>query len=133
MNSIASSRTQSVPATELNLTPLIDVLLVVLVIFMVSIPVVSRDLPMQLPGRGPVDAAPASDVPLRITMAGEYQLAGALVSASELPQQLRDQLAEHPQRRLVIASADDSDYQAFVIALAAAREAGVENIATIAR
>ena len=125
------SMSDAAPTAELNLTPLIDVLLVVLVIFMVSIPAFERPLPMQLPVAQPGEVrTPPRDLHLRIGLAGDYTLDGAAVARDDLAWQLAQQLHDDP--RLVISSADGSEYQAFVLALAAAREAGMANIATVA-
>lgn len=114
-----------------NLTPLFDVLLVVLVIFMVSIPALERQLPMQLRVAHPgVARTPPRDVQLRIGLAGDYTLDGMPVDRNALAAQLQQQ--RHDDPRLVISSADGSAYQAFVAALAAAREAGMANVATVA-
>ncbi|PZO63277.1 MAG: hypothetical protein DI635_09055 [Pseudoxanthomonas suwonensis] len=114
-----------------NLTPLIDVLLVVPVIFMVSNPALERQLPMQLPvAHHGVARTPPRDVQLRIGLAGDCMLDGMPVDRNALATQLQQQ--RHDDPRLVISSAHGSEYRAFVMAMAAAREAGMANIATVA-
>ncbi|MCA1714490.1 MAG: biopolymer transporter ExbD [Gammaproteobacteria bacterium] len=117
----------STQVPRINITPLVDVLLVLLVIFMVATPVLSRTLAMELPGTGE-GAKPAEDLRLQIGMAGDYSLAGQPLAREALVPALREALVQSPQLRLRIAAADDSDYQAFVAALAAARQAGIDNI-----
>lgn len=112
----------------INITPLVDVLLVLLVIFMVTAPMLSRTLPMQLPGPGPAPVQPTVDLRLQIGMAGDYTLDGRAVARETLVSALRDALALAPGLRLRIAAADDSDYQAFITAIAAARQAGIRNV-----
>lgn len=116
-------------AARINITPLIDVMLVLLVIFMVAAPVLSRTLAMDLPRTGD-GTKPVPDLRLQIDMAGQYTLAGQPVPREGLAAALSDALLQAPTLRLRIAAADDSDYQAFVSALAAARQAGIDNIAT---
>ena len=111
----------------INITPLVDVLLVMLVIFMVAAPLLSRPLPMQLPHAGPSTATPL-ELRLQIDSAGDYTLDGRPVSASALGDALQAALQQAPDLRLRIASADDSDYQAFVGALSVAERAGIRNI-----
>lgn len=118
---------------SINITPLVDVLLVLLVIFMVSAPVLSDTLRLQFPGRGEQRPVPAEGLRLRIGIAGDYALDGQPVDRRALPRALRAASAGLADPRLSISSADDSDYQAFVTALAAARTAGIENIATEVR
>jgi biopolymer transport protein ExbD len=119
--------TQDRQLATINITPLVDVLLVVLVIFMVATPLFSRALPMQLPQRAPA-TADGPQLRLQIDSAGGYRLDGQPVSAEGLSTALRDASAKAPDLRLRIASAEDGDYQAFVGALAVARRAGVRNI-----
>jgi biopolymer transport protein ExbD len=119
--------TQDRPLATINITPLVDVLLVLLVIFMVTAPLLSRSLPMQLPHAGSATATPR-ELRLQIDTAGDYTLDGRPVSATALGDALHAAQAQVPDVRLRIASADDSDYQAFVGALAVAEHAGVRNI-----
>jgi len=111
----------------INITPLVDVMLVLLVIFMIAAPLLSRSLAMQLPQAAPARVE-APELTLQIDSAGGYRLDGQAVSAATLATSLQDALARAPDLRLRIASAEDSDYQAFVGALAVAERAGVRNI-----
>lgn len=126
-------RYDSPHTAAINITPLVDVLLVLLVIFMVSAPILGGTLPIEFPGRGEPKTVPADGLRLRIGIAGDYALDGQPVDRRQLPSALRAATAGVPDVRLSISSADDSDYQAFVTALSAARAAGIENIATEVR
>lgn len=76
-------------------------------------------------------ATPAgSELRLQIDSAGDYTLDGRRVSAAGLDDALQAALVQAPDARLRIASADDSNYQAFVGAMAVAERAGVRNIAS---
>jgi len=119
--------TQERELATINITPLVDVMLVLLVIFMIAAPLLSRSLPMELPRTGPSNAV-APELTLQIDTAGGYTLEGRPVSAAALATRLQDALARAPDLRLRIASAEDSDYQAFVGALSVAERAGVRNI-----
>ena len=116
----------------INITPLVDVLLVVLVIFMVATPLFSRSLPMQLPRSGPA-TADGPELRLQIDSAGGYRLDGQPLSSTGLLIALRDALAKAPDLRLRIASAEDGDYHAFVGALAVAQHAGIHNVGSETR
>jgi len=119
--------TQDRQLATINITPLVDVLLVVLVIFMVATPLFSRTLPMQLPQLAP--ATPnGPELRLQIDSAGGYRLDGQPISAGGLSTALQEAIAKAPDLRLRIASAEDGDYQAFVDALAVAQRAGIRNI-----
>ena len=115
-------------AASINITPLVDVMLVLLIIFMVAAPALTHTLSMQMPGTTKLAPPPATDVRLQIGIAGDYTLDGRLVARETLVHALRDALAQSPGLRLRIAAVDDSDYQAFVTAIAAARQAGIRNV-----
>jgi biopolymer transport protein ExbD len=124
-------RDAALPVAAINITPLVDVLLVLLVIFMVTAPVVARSLDMQLPQPRPDARKPAQKMHLRVDAAGGYWLENAPVDRGALIASLRNASALDPDLQLVLQSSDDGDYQGFVAALSAAREAGVHAIATV--
>ena len=114
----------------INITPLVDVMLVLLVIFMVTMPVRSDTLSLDVPGvsRGPEIPKP-EPVLLQVQSDGSVLLDGARVELSALLSELRAQHAQAPQAALSLDSSGDAEYRAFALALAAARQAGYRNIA----
>ena len=125
-----ANRNAALPVAAINITPLVDVLLVLLVIFMVTAPVVARSLDIALPQAGPNRSEPATQLHLRVDAAGGYWLENAAIDRIELLASLRAAVARDPGLQLVLRSDDDGDYQGFVSALSAAREAGIQGIAT---
>ena len=118
---------QNQQVATINIRPLVDVLLVLLVIFMVATPLLDPPLPLNLaPGQGA--PLPVRELRLQIDLAGDYTLDGRTLSRTDLGLALRDAHARSPELRLRIAAADDSDYQDFVRALALAQQAGIHNI-----
>jgi biopolymer transport protein ExbD len=121
-----------VPAAEINIIPLADVLLVLLIIFMVTAPTVTRTIGMDLPRPGP-DPKPATLEPLvlRIDAAGDVYRDGALLPLPQLEPLLRAAaLAPGPEaRRVLIDASDQADYQSVAQVLASAGRAGVQRIA----
>lgn len=84
------------PMRELNITPLIDVLLVLLVMLIISIPIATHQVEVDLPsGDGGLD--PEQMIALNITQAGTVLWNGEAVTRPEL------------QSRLAIAAADPSE------------------------
>src|SRR5579875_2133687 len=71
---------------EINVTPLVDVMLVLLIIFMVSAPLLTAGIPVELPKTEASAMAPA-DKPVTVTIqkGGEIYLQEAEVSLAELP------------------------------------------------
>ena len=130
----ASASAASGPAqgamAGINITPLVDVMLVLLVIFMVTMPIRSDTLGLNLPGVGPPPPGPrAEPVQLQVQADGSVLLDGARVELPALTTELRAQHAQAPDARLSLDSSGDAEYRAFAMALAAAREAGYRDIA----
>lgn len=115
---------------EINITPLVDVLLVLLVIFMVTAPVASGRMDLRLPQASPPQPAePPPRVNLRVQGDGVYLLDGRMLMGDELPGALREIERQAPTSILQISAAEEADYQAFARALAHAQRSGLDNIA----
>ena len=130
----ASASTSARPAqgaiAGINITPLVDVMLVLLVIFMVTMPIQSNTLGLDLPGVAPRPPTPRPEpVQLQVQADGGVLLDGVRVEWSALPAELRVQHAQAPDAVLSLDSSGDAEYRAFALALAAAREAGYRDIA----
>jgi biopolymer transport protein ExbD len=117
---------------EINITPLIDVMLVLLIIFMVIAPVVTRPLALSLPQAPPPDRQVPDDLQ-RIRLValgdGQFRLDDALLARQGLVAALVDHAGDRRDVLLSVSATDEADYQAFTDALAAARESGIGNIA----
>ena len=125
-----ANRDAALPVAAINITPLVDVLLVLLVIFMVTAPVLARSIDVRTPQDTPYPPKPAPQLHLRVDAAGGYWLENAAIDRSALVSSLHDAVLRDPAVQLVLRSDDDGDYQGFVSALSAAREAGIQGIAT---
>lgn len=125
-----SSRSAQGAMAGINITPLVDVMLVLLVIFMVTMPIRSDTLGLSLPGTGTPPPGPRPEpVQLQVQADGSVLLDGARVELAALAAELRAQRRQAPDARLSLDSSGDAEYRAFAIALAAAREAGYRDIA----
>jgi len=116
---------------EINITPLVDVMLVLLVIFMVAAPVLTHRIRLDLPQAAPPQTIPPPTVvDLRIDAAGGVSWNGAPTSLDALPAQLGDlaQAAPTHPPLLRVAPNADADYGVVARVLAMARNAGVERI-----
>jgi len=130
----ASAYAASAPATRniagINITPLVDVMLVLLVIFMVTMPVRSDMLALDLPRVGPPQPPQPKPEPvqLQVQADGSALLDGVRIEAAALAAELRAQHAQAPTAALALRSHDAAEYRAFAQALAAARSAGYREI-----
>jgi biopolymer transport protein ExbD len=114
---------------EINITPLVDVMLVLLVIFMVTAPILSRPIDTMLPQR--VDGQPTdppNDLVLKVGLAGLYTLDDRPMTLGELRARLEDARIADPRTVLQVEAADGADYQQLVSALAQADASGIRNI-----
>lgn len=116
---------------QINITPLVDVLLVLLVIFMVSAPALTGQLNLRLPQHVPpvVDSEPPPRVELRVGSDGGYRLDGTMLARAELAPALQELARRNPNAVLQVAADADADYQGFAWALAEAQRSGLRDIA----
>lgn len=126
--SVYSTASEDRAIAQINITPLVDVLLVLLVIFMIAAPMVTAPMPVTLPQAGPAPAAPPR-LTLRVSSAGEFVLDGRPLAAAQLRAALRDVRRAAPATVLEIDVSAEGDYQSFATALSAARASGLETIA----
>lgn len=114
---------------EINITPLIDVMLVLLVIFMVSAPMIARPLDASLPQESKfVASIKPPMLRLEISDDGAYRLDGRVLKQQQLGERLRDSVATDPRTVLTVHASSNTHYQRVVTALSAARDEGVVNI-----
>lgn len=124
----ADSRQDAI--SEMNITPLVDVMLVMLVIFMIAAPVFSQAIPLTLPHHSDSKKPPLPPIELRIDAAGEVFLGGQPMPVSALTSVFSAEL-ERAGSQPVILSIDangEADYQVVAKVLAVAQNAGLGNI-----
>jgi biopolymer transport protein ExbD len=104
---------------ELNITPLLDLVFVLLVIFIITTPQMMNNLEMALPSAKP---PPRTSTPPKINRIvvnenGRITLNDEPVKPSALKEKLRQLKAEDPDPRVVVKGADETDYQHIVSVL----------------
>ena len=89
---------------DINVTPLVDVVLVLLIIFMVVIPQLDQDVQVDLPSIFNADPDVANGEPFKVHVkkAGEYHFKNVAYDLDGLINQLEAEHAANPQRRLVL-------------------------------
>ncbi|KGD32444.1 ExbD/TolR family protein [Burkholderia pseudomallei] len=119
----------SQPMADINMTPLIDVMLVLLVIFIITAPLLTHAIRLDLPK---VAAAPARETPETITVsidaAGKLYWNDAPVAPDALAARLRDAAAAGQDPELHLRAARDTRYDTIAQVMGAAQQAGVARI-----
>jgi biopolymer transport protein ExbD len=123
----------SQPNSEINVTPLVDVVLVLLIIFMVVTPLLEKDIEVKVPDTEKtedVTEVPPDQIVVGITPAGEISINMEKIPDEEYVPKLKRILnAKHKGDKLVFFMPDvKTNYAKLVTALDGARQAGAETL-----
>ena len=129
-----SSGGGSGPMADINVTPLVDVMLVLLIIFMVTAPTLSYPIDIDLPQKSltppPQTREPPPPISLRIDASGQVYWNEAAQPISALQNLMEVEVNRDPtnQPQLEIDTSPDADYGVLAKVLAAAKNAGMIKI-----
>ncbi len=101
------------PAPQMNVTPLVDVVLVLLIIFMIVIPSMEHDAAVDLPSIFNVDEEPegrTDPITVSITAAGALYLESDVLEEEALLSRLEELHAEGPRRRVILRADRTTHY-----------------------
>ncbi|HKY36631.1 MAG TPA: biopolymer transporter ExbD [Polyangiaceae bacterium] len=119
----------------INITPLVDVVLVVLIIFMIVTPMVTKTFWLNLPPKDDSkDEPPPSDnKPLVMTVdkAGVIRINTTVLSKAEVKERVPRMLAAKDQKVLYFDAESDASYAAAIEAMDLTRAGGVKSIAIL--
>ena len=123
--------------SEINVTPLVDVVLVLLIIFMVIMPMLTKELAVRVPETETVaepDDAPPDQLVIRIERSGERTINGEPAAADAYERILQEQLTSRRAggRTVFVSAHDEAPYKVLVDTFAAARRAGAQTLAMLA-
>ena len=116
---------------EINVTPMIDVLLVLLIIFMMTIPMLRKAIDVQIPDPTPVQtpAQPNQDqIVLQVLPSGVFKVNSEAVPEANLATFLKDLYDQRPDKIIFVKGDPKVKYQEVVHAMDVARGAGVKVI-----
>lgn len=113
---------------EINITPLVDVMLVLLVIFMITAPVLAHRVELDLARGEPPTGIEPTRISLAIAADGTLTWNGQPMPDVALGPQLRIEAAKSPQPVVAIDAHDAARYERVAGVLATARNAGIEGV-----
>ncbi|MDR6215075.1 biopolymer transporter ExbD [Paracidovorax wautersii] len=114
---------------EINMTPLVDVMLVLLIIFIITVPVMKHAVPVDLPkaSNQREDIKPET-IRLSVTADGKYHWNETTITDEELEPRLKAEAVKDPQPDLHIRGDKEVRYERVAQAMSAAQRAGVRKI-----
>ena len=117
---------------EINVTPFIDVMLVLLIIFMVAAPLATVDIAVDLPV-STAEQQPRPDKPLFLTLKADHSLAlgDATVAEDDLRQALDAASGEDKEQRIFLRADKQVDYGALMELMNRLRSAGYLKVALV--
>ena len=126
----SSGRTQSSLA-EINITPLVDVVLVLLIIFMISAPVLQSGIEVSVPKTRTVKEITEQRLVLTINRNQEVFLGDRLVNIHELAQKLHQQGSDTAHQVIYLRADENVPFGAFASVMDAVKQAGITNISIV--
>jgi biopolymer transport protein ExbD len=118
--------------SDINVTPLVDVMLVLLIIFMITAPIMTHrikiDLPQPTNNPPPQIDNPPDPIVLSVRTNGQFFWNDEPLTEEGLQAQLRVASQKHPQPELQIQADKTAKYQAVATVMADAKNAGMEKI-----
>ncbi len=118
--------------SEINMTPLVDVMLVLLIIFIITVPVMKHAVNIDLPqATNQRQEDKPQTIRLSVDAQGAYYWNQDKVDDAQLPQLLAAEAGKQPQPELHIRGDKNVRYERVAQAMAAAQQAGLRKIGFI--
>jgi biopolymer transport protein ExbD len=132
MGAYATPRSDLMPIPAINTTPLIDMMLVILIMLIVSIPITTHKVPLDLPSGPPnVPRTPPPVHRLAIRASGDLVWDGQALPAAALPARLAAFQADSALPVLELNAEGEARYERVDQVLAAIRRAGVTRLGLV--
>ncbi|MCR9127586.1 MAG: protein TolR [Rhodobacteraceae bacterium] len=127
------SRRRARPMSEINVTPFVDVMMVLLIIFMVAAPLLTVGVPVELPKTAATALPSETEEPLTITVAADGRI---LIQSTETPRgqlisKLRAIAAERASDRVFLRADGAVSYEVVMQVMGALNAGGFSNIGLV--
>lgn len=125
-------RRRTPPMSQINVTPFVDVMLVLLVIFMVTAPLLTAGVEVNLP-ESSAKALKGTDEPLAVSVdaAGKIYIQENEVTIEELGPKLKAITEQKPEARVFVRGDRAIAYGQVMAVMSAIKEAGISNVALV--
>ena len=121
------------PKADINVTPLVDVMLVLLIIMMIVAPLLQQGVALTLPLANNSAEKPETqeDTVVAITADGRFHVNGKAVAENDLRRSVEEALEQKKQRILIVRADEDASYGDVMQAMDELRAVGLEDIGLI--
>src|SRR5262245_48740790 len=118
--------------SQINVTPLVDVMLVLLIIFMVTAPILQQGVPVDVPkvSGGPL-AGQEEQLVVNVAKGGEVYLHDTPMPLDQLPEKLRAIVGARPDRQLYVRADQAVPYGVVMRVMGAVRDAGLARVGLV--
>ncbi len=133
----ASRRTKRKAMVEINVVPYIDVMLVLLIIFMITAPMLTQGVKVSLPEASAKKIPPTETKPLIVTVnqQGQYFLNQGndqnAISADNLKQTVTSMLSQNPKKEVYVRGDKSASYGEVVSAMVLLQKSGVKSVGLV--
>jgi len=117
--------------SDINITPLVDVVLVLLIIFMVATPMLIKDLDLTVPEKADVQVATpttANQVVVSVTKEGQVQINREPIVESQFGEKIHDLMTARSEKLVFFDVDDDANYGDTMHLMDVARGAGAKTL-----
>lgn len=125
-----SGRTQSSLA-EINVTPLVDVVLVLLIIFMLTAPILQSGIEVEVPKTRTVKEITEERLVISIDKSQRVFLGNEPVNINQIPQKLREKIRDPEHQSIFIRADQNVPFGAFATVMDSIKQSGITNVSIV--
>lgn len=126
----SNGRTQT-SLSDINITPLVDVVLVLLIIFMVTAPVLQSGIDVNVPKTRTVKEITEERLVITIDKSQRVFLGNDPININEIGSKLRQKIRDPQHQSIFVRSDEDVPFGAFATVMDAVKQAGIRNVSIV--